>query len=168
MKLQVKIEEELGEVITTDTRVPQGDCMSALLFILYLAHALKPEQSAEDKGTRMNIITEPHPSSGRKESITLEGQYADHMFTITTHIEEKERLNRELPPQLKKFNLGVNESKTEDYKISSKSSEEWKKCKLLGSLLDTEHDIRHQKKKGTSNERLQKERENPEIKSNKS
>ena len=41
VKLKVEIEEELGEEITTDTGVPQGDCMSALLFILYLAHALK-------------------------------------------------------------------------------------------------------------------------------
>ena len=88
MKLKVKIEEELREEIITDTGVPQSDCMSALIFILYLAHALKPEQSPEDQGLRRNIITEPHPTSGRKESITLEGQYADDMFTITTNIEE--------------------------------------------------------------------------------
>ena len=88
--------------------------MSILLFILYLAHALKPEESPEDKGLRKNIITEPHPTSGIKESITLEGQYADDMFTITTNIEEKERLKRKLPPLLNKFNLGVHESKTKD------------------------------------------------------
>ena len=35
--------------------------------------------------------------------------------------------------------------KAEDYKISSESSEEWNKCKLLGSLLDTEHDIKRGK-----------------------
>ena len=136
--------------------MPQGDCMSTLLFILYLAHALTPEQSPEDQGLRKNIITEPHPTSGRKESITLEGQYADDMFIITTNKEEKERLKRELPPQLKKFNLGVNESKTEGCKTTSGSSEEWGKCKLLGSLLDTEQNIKI--KKGTSNERLQKKK----------
>ena len=115
--------------IITDTGVPQSDCMSALLFIIYLAHALKPDQSPEDQELRKNIITEPHPTSGRKESITLEGQYADDMFTITTSIEEKKRLKRELPPQLTKFNLGVNESKTEDYKISSESNDNWGKWK---------------------------------------
>ena len=114
VKLQVKNEEELGEEITTDTGVPQGECMSAPHFILYLTHALKPEQSPEDQELRKNIFTELHPTSGRKESITLEGQYADDMFTITTNIEEKEKLKRKLP-QLKKFNLGVSESKTEDY-----------------------------------------------------
>ena len=85
-----------GDEIITDTGVPQGDCTSALLFILYLAHALKPKQSPEDQGLRKNIITEPHPTSGRQESITLEGQYADGMFTITTNIEEKERLKKRI------------------------------------------------------------------------
>ena len=68
VKLQVIVEEELGEEIITETGVPQGDCMSALLFILYLAHALKPEQSPEDQELRTNIITEPRPTSGRKET----------------------------------------------------------------------------------------------------
>ena len=79
----------------------------ALLFILYLAHALKPEQSPEDQELRENIINGPNPTAGRKESNTLERQYADYMFTITRNIEEKERLKREVPPQLKKFNLGA-------------------------------------------------------------
>ena len=47
---------------------------------------------------------------------------------------------RELPPP-----LGVNESTTEDFKISSESSEDWKICKLLGSLLDKEYDIKRRK-----------------------
>ena len=47
VKIPVKIEEELGKEITTDTGLTQVDCMSAFLFILYLAHALKPEQSPE-------------------------------------------------------------------------------------------------------------------------
>ena len=164
VKLRVKIEEEFGEEITTDTGVPQGDCMSALLFILYLAQALKPEETQEDhehdysnlhkhKITKDKISIEqnytysqpPNPTSVRKESLTLEGQYADDMFTITTSIEEKERQKRVLPPQLKKFNLLINESKTEEYNISSESNEDWKKCKLLGSLLDTEQDIKRRK-----------------------
>jgi len=143
--LKVKIEEELGEEIITDTGVPQGDCMSALLFILYLAHALNYRKPPEDEKLTKNIITKPNPTSERKENITLEGQYADDMFTVTTSKEEKEKFKRELPPQLKKYNLGVNESKTEDYEISSESSGKWKECKLLGSLLDTEHDIKRRK-----------------------
>ena len=33
----------------------------------------------------------------------------------------------------------------DDYEISSESSGKWKECKLLGSLLDTEHDIKRRK-----------------------
>ena len=34
-----------------------------------------------------------------------------------------------------------NDSKTEEYEITKDSDENWKKCKLLGSHLDTEKDI---------------------------
>ena len=35
----------------------------------------------------------------------------------------------------------INESMTEEYEIIRQGNEKWKKCKLLGSLLDTEKDI---------------------------
>jgi hypothetical protein len=163
VKLQVKIEDELGEPIITDTGVPQGDCMSALLFILYLAQALKQHRENTDQEhsyskPRQNITCIPITSMEHDHSysfpitkkptpseLTLEGQYADDMFMITSDQVEKERQKRQLPPQLKIYNLGVNESKTEDYDISTTSPEEWKKCRLLGSLLDTEADINKRK-----------------------
>ena len=37
--------------------------------------------------------------------------------------------------------LHVNNSKTEEYTIEIDGDERWKKCKVLGSLLDTTHDI---------------------------
>ena len=49
VKLRVNIKDERGEEIVTDTGVPQGDCMSALLFIFYLAKALKPPQAPSDQ-----------------------------------------------------------------------------------------------------------------------
>ena len=39
----------------------------------------------------------------------------------------------------------INASKTEEYEIIRKGNEKWKKCKLLGSLLDTEKDIHRRK-----------------------
>ena len=39
----------------------------------------------------------------------------------------------------------INESKTEEYEIIRQGNEKWKKCKLLGSLLDTENDINRRK-----------------------
>ena len=40
--------------------------------------------------------------------------------------------------------LHVNESKTERYNILRSREDAWKKCKYLGSLLDTEEDIKRQ------------------------
>ena len=38
--------------------------------------------------------------------------------------------------------LHVNESKTERYHIQRGGEDAWKKCKYLGSLRDTEEDIK--------------------------
>ena len=40
--LNVKIGDKVGADILTAIGICQGNCLSALLFILYLAHAIKP------------------------------------------------------------------------------------------------------------------------------
>ena len=54
-----------------------------------------------------------------------------------------------IPKKLKKYDLGVNHSKTERYECpdppNTKKEESWKSCKLLGSLIDTESDIKRRK-----------------------
>ena len=40
--LNVKVGDKLGVDILTRIGICQGDCLSALLFILYLAYAIKP------------------------------------------------------------------------------------------------------------------------------
>jgi len=44
----------------------------------------------------------------------------------------------------------VNETKTEEYTIKRKGEDAWKKCKHLGSLLDTENDINRRKSLATN------------------
>lgn len=46
---------------------------------------------------------------------------------------------------LKEEGLTINDSKTEKYNISINSDTTWKKCKYLGSLLDTTEDIKRRK-----------------------
>ena len=43
------------------------------------------------------------------------------------------------------MNLNVNHSKTEEYKIKRNGNEDWKTCKYLGSMLDTQKDINRRK-----------------------
>ena len=46
---------------------------------------------------------------------------------------------------MKEENLIINETKTEEYSITRGGNEDWKKCKYLGSMLDTENDINRRK-----------------------
>ena len=54
-----------------------------------------------------------------------------------------------VPGQLHAYNLHVNEHKTEEYTVPDatpiRGEDPWRKCKLLGSLLDTKEDIQWRK-----------------------
>ena len=54
-----------------------------------------------------------------------------------------------VPGQLHAYNLHVNEHKTEEYTVPDatpiRGKDSWRKCKLLGSLLDTKEDIQRRK-----------------------
>ena len=80
--LRVKIGNETWEDIVADTRVPQGDCLSALLLILYLAQALKP--------TRTTIENEHNYSKARHAAITTEKEISingqDHCYSLPPQI----------------------------------------------------------------------------------
>ena len=77
-----------------------------------------------------------------KRYLNLACQYTDDLIHVMTNKAEKDRQLFQLPIQLEEYNLGVNNSKTEDYTISMKKTEN---CKILGSLLDTTKDIQRRK-----------------------
>ena len=52
---------------------------------------------------------------------------------------------KETIPKLVARGLRINEAKTEEFTIQENGPEEWKKCKILGSLLDTTEDIKRRK-----------------------
>ena len=56
-----------------------------------------------------------------------------------------ENIKKEVPQILREQNLLVNDDKTEDYVIHRKSDSEWKKCKLVGTLLGNDEDINRRK-----------------------
>ena len=67
-KLSVRIGKEFDEKITTNISVPQGDCLSTILFTLYVADSLKRERST---------ITEEHNCN--KISMNSEDLLQDHL-----------------------------------------------------------------------------------------
>ena len=154
VKIQVKVGKEKGEKIITNTGVPQGDCASAILFTLYLANSLKKEESirndhnySKKETSYKNILPEhllDHSYSKELEYINIDQQYADDITWITTNTGVTSNIKKVIPEKLKERNLQINKDKTEEYKIK-KDSDDWKKCRYLGSLLGTEEDIKKRK-----------------------
>ena len=77
----------------------QGGCLSAILFIFYLAACLKKPIKTKMKG------------------FLLKPKYADDMTLLGTSKIQIDSIKQQLPAQLSKFNLQMNQSKTEKYTI---------------------------------------------------
>ena len=150
--LTVKLGKELGEQLKTEVGIAQGDCLSAVLYIFYLAKSLTPiRECIEHKYASVeqcgNILPEECKDHDyfRKTEIKnyfeIDPKYADDITWATTAKQRITYIKETQPSTLAKRNLVINESKTEDYEITRQGNEKWKKCKLLGSLLNTENNI---------------------------
>ena len=105
---------------------PQGDSLSPVLFILYLEAALKEIRDLPDQ---------------KEEHLPSEIAYADDVDFVST-IKHKDI--KSVQTVLKKYNLLVNEEKTEYTDIKreqKKEDEKWRKVKKVGSLLGDEEDM---------------------------
>lgn len=158
VRLQVRIGNELGEKIVTDIGVPQGDCLSPILFTLYLANAMTERRTIleeehnynkhhQDASNTIPKILQEHSYSKTKQGgFFMDQQYADDVGWIEVNGKDKTaKVKKLIPDQLKQKNLQINEEKTEEYTISRNEDKSWKKCKYLGSMLDTEEDIKRRK-----------------------
>ena len=145
--LNVKVGDTIGIDILTGVGIAQGDCLSALLFIIYLALALKnlptvtlredydkPIWSALDWMIPRDI-----------HNIKIDPKYADDLTFIRSVHNKLNQVERVVPITLAEYNLSINADKTEKYSITSEENEKWRHCKLLGSKLDTEADISRRK-----------------------
>ena len=165
-QLQVKIGNTTGELFTTTLGIMQGDCLSAILFIFYLAMCLRLPFHTKTKGFLINPT------------------YADDLTLAGTNERQIEDTETQMTERLTDYNLHVNATKREKYQaprpppppappptekellehkanrtnwsaldwlVTYKPPEQenpapdWKKCKLLGSLLDTVSDIERRK-----------------------
>jgi len=141
VRLRIRIRTEISEPFITNMGVPQRDCLSPIFFIVYLTEALQDtrelflQQHLEDHTYCQQIITE----------YTQDQQYADDIGYATTSEEKKEKIKSQVPSKLKDRNLIVNNSKTEEYEVHREGSDDWHKCKYLGSHLHTKSDIKRRK-----------------------
>ena len=138
----------------TNIGVPQGDCLSPVLFTLYLSQALKSPRNEDHSYAQppeeQDLAIPPHLkdhtyATPRNTNFSIDQQYADDISYISNTKHTIEHRKATIPSQLKKRNLNVNIGKTEEYHIRREGNEDWKKCKYLGSLLDTKSDISRRK-----------------------
>ena len=160
-KISIRLENQTSEAFESYQGICQGDCLSAVLFIYYLARALKDEARP--------VI-----------DVYIDPKYADDITYVTTCKSLIEDLKKTTPQRLKDYNLSANETKTEEYEAPDRRpapppppppekppenltlwssldwilppqtkppEPRWRECKLLGSKIGTENDIRNRKAK---------------------
>ena len=78
MKIQIKTNGKLGEIIDTSKGIPQGDCLSPILFTLYLANAFK--ETDKDKLNNINFDHTYGKQNVNSEDL-LPKQLCDHNYS---------------------------------------------------------------------------------------
>ena len=143
VELKVKVGGIIGNGFKTNTGVPQGDCLSPLLFILYLARSITSTQPTNQlTASQVN----EHNYHQNKFHEILEPKYADDISWITNGPKYLlEDIKQKIPGKLEQRNLKINKDKTEEFQITYGGEDDWKKVKYLGSLLETNEDIKRRK-----------------------
>ena len=155
VQLCVRRGRETGERFTTNTGVSQRDCLSPVLFILYLAKAFSHQTELNDHNYHLKSPEPPPPTSthlidhayNKPINSIIDAQYTDDTewaVTGSKHVIENIRVRP--IPLLGQRQLQNNATKDE-YIIDRLSKDvSWKCCKILGRLLDTEEDVKRIKK----------------------
>lgn len=144
VRINVEMGEERSEDIVTNIGSCQGDCLSAIFFIIYLAKSIKPlPQFIDRQDYERPLWSDLDWLIDRDlNKIEIDPKYSDDINFIRSDYSKIKQLKRLVPNLLKENNLEINTSKTEEYIINNSGNDDkWKKCKVLGSLIDTKADI---------------------------
>ena len=115
VKIKVRVGSEYGLEFKTIIGIMQGDCLSAILFIFYLAHALA--------GHGHSITSnQPLQENQNNATFTVQPKYADDITYASTSYTVINHTKVIVPEKLKNFNLQVNETKTEEYEVPDKEN----------------------------------------------
>lgn len=155
----IRIEEETGQEIMTNVGVPQEDCFSTILLTLYPAKAMKETRmqlEEEHNYSKPILKTEPklpqhlkdHSYYTQKEGGPMLDQYfVDNLGWIAVNNNEKLQVTKkEMPKQLKKQNLLINEGKNRTVQNQTRRTRILKIMQIPGQ--QTWFKRRHQKMKG--------------------
>ena len=149
-QLKIRCGNEKSDTFETDAGVPQGDCVSANLFLFYLAKAL--DSNKHDDHDYCSTIAKPpaHITNDDQyayinDDINLNMEYANDISHISSDMRNIEYAKKTLPSKLSSWDLIMNEEKTEEFTIERNGEETWKKYKLSESLLESEEDIKRRK-----------------------
>ena len=153
----VRCGDSISEPFRNDTGAPQEDCASATSFTYYLAKSLKVQtrdtiihdhyyhhQSITSHEIPDELTKHIYAQPTQIQHFNIEMEYVDDLSKLTSDNNSICRCEHNVEENLDKKGLKVNKNKTESYMIS-RQNHQWKKCKLLRTLLDTEEDIKRRK-----------------------
>ena len=162
VKIRVRNGNETGDEFKTNKGIPQGDCLSPVLFTLYLAKALEKQKADKIKEEMLDhtayacenvnsenllpehLVDHSYDRKTNKE-LLINQQYADDLSWIGNSSNRLAQVERQVEEKLSVRDLKINKTKTEKLSINKTGNDEWKKCKYLGTFLDTKKDFAHRK-----------------------
>ena len=156
VSLVVRCGDSISEPFHTGTGAALGDCAFANSFTYYLAKSLEVQtpdpiihdyryhhQSITSREIPDELTEHNHAQPMQIQHFFIELVYVDDLSKLASDQNDIRSYEHNVEENLGKKGLKVNKNKTENY--ISRQNHKWKKCKLLGTLLDTEEDIKRRK-----------------------
>ena len=146
--LEIKMKDAISTPFISNIGSPQGDSISGPMFTCVLNEAIKEiQEEVEKEPIDVRDINKKYREM-IDSHLPAEMEYADDCDFITEIKKKKDAQLQKCKVVLTKFNLKVNESKTEETVIERKTKredEKWRDIIKLGSKVGDKEDIKRRK-----------------------